>query len=66
MYNGEFLADPLQSFDGDSKRHNYQNEFIRLLNLSAETILLSGWKICEDDILGDQVFPPHTVLPLAY
>tara|TARA_B100000674_G_scaffold291351_1_gene241500 strand:- start:1909 stop:2070 length:162 start_codon:yes stop_codon:yes gene_type:complete len=53
VYNGKFLVDPPQSFDGDSKQHNYQNEFIGLLNLNADTILLSGWKICDDDILGD-------------
>ena len=58
MYNGEFPADSPPSLDGNGKRHNYQNEFVKLLNLSADNILPSGWRICDNDILGDQVFSP--------
>lgn len=58
MHNGDFLADYPPILDGDGKKHNYQNEFVELLNLSADTILPSRWKICDDDILGDQVFSP--------
>ena len=71
VYISEVITDPPPGFDGDAngddKRHSYQDQFAELFKPSANTISLTGQRICNDDTTWDQafVFPPHTVLLLA-
>lgn len=62
----EFLADPPEGAagdaNGDGTRSSSSDEFIELLNRSAESFDISGFKLLDSDAVR-HVFAPGTVLP---
>ncbi len=59
----EILADPADGTDGDANgdgvRHQYQDEFIELVNTTGQDIVIGGWVI-SDSIQIRHVFTPTT------
>ena len=64
----EVLADPPNDLTGDANgdglRHTYEDEFVELANIGADTISLAAWKIGDDDAPSDAffTFPAGTYL----
>jgi len=62
----EYLADPAAGLDGDANgdgtRSSSQDEFIELLNRSAQPFDISGYTLADADAVR-HVFPAGTVLP---
>ncbi len=68
----EFLADPPTDISGDANgdgtRSSSQDEFLELLNVSSDTLDLTGWRVGDDEAVnftfpaGYQLPPRHFVV----